>query len=561
MDEHGIFQGLHGAYPRALYRAMGFQDEDFRKPLIGIVNSWSEVNPGHFHLRQLAEWVKEGVREAGGMPAEFNTVAPCDGIAQGKGMHYILPLRDIIAASIELMVGANQFDGLVMLCNCDKIVPGMLMAAARLNLPTLFVTGGPMASGRIGEREIMTSDVKEGMGKLKAGRISAEEFHAIESFACPGAGACNFMGTASTMTIVTETLGLTLPGCATLPALHPGRQELCRESGRKILELVQQDLPARAMLTRKSLENAIRVVLALGGSTNATLHLPAIAYEAGQDLGLDVFDELSRKTPLIGKFRPASPYTVNDLHAAGGIPAVLNILAPLLHLDLPTVTGETIRQRAAAAVPKRLEVLHSLESPLAAEGGLAILRGNLAPGGAVVKQSGVVPAMLRHTGPARVFECEEDLEDALQVQTIQPGDVLVVRNEGPRGGPGMRELSIPAAMLTGMGLNDSVAVITDGRFSGATRGPCIGHITPEAFVGGPLALVQDGDQIEIDIPGRTLNILISELELERRRAIWQPHPVAKLNGFLDLYRQVVSQADQGAILKLRVPQEVRRIQP
>jgi dihydroxy-acid dehydratase len=551
MNEHGIFKGLHGAYPRALYRAMGFQDEDFRKPLIGIVNSWSEVNPGHFHLRSLAEWVKAGVREAGGMPAEFNTVAPCDGIAQGQGMHYILPLRDIIAASIELMVGANQFDGLVMLCNCDKIVPGMLMAAASLNLPTIFVTGGPMASGRIGEREIMTSDVKEGMGKLKAGRISAEEFHAIESCACPGAGACNFIGTASTMTIVTETLGLTLSGCATLPALHPDRQELCRESGRKILELVQQDLPARAMLTRESLENAIRVVLALGGSTNATLHIPAIAHAAGLELGLDVFDELSRKTPLIGKFRPASPYTVNDLHAAGGIPAVLSILSPLLQLDLPTVSGETLRQRAAAAVPKRPEVLHSLESPLAAEGGLAILRGNLAPDGAVVKQSGVVPAMLRHIGPARVFECEEDLEDALQVESIQAGDVLVVRNEGPRGGPGMRELSIPAAMLTGMGLNDSVAVITDGRFSGATRGPCIGHVTPEAFVGGPIALVQNGDQIEIDIPNRRLNILVSELELERRRSIWQPHPATKASGFLALYRQVVSQADQGAIMKLQ----------
>jgi dihydroxy-acid dehydratase len=561
MDGHGIFEGLHGAYPRALYRAMGFQDEDFRKPLIGIVNSWSEVNPGHYHLRQLAEWVKEGVREAGGMPAEFNTVAPCDGIAQGRGMHYILPLRDVIAASIELMVGANQFDGLVMLCNCDKIVPGMLMAAARLNLPTLFVTGGPMASGRIGEREVMTSDVKEGMGKLKAGRISAQEFHAIESAACPGAGACNFMGTASTMTCVTETLGLTLPGCATLPALAPDRQELCRESGKAILELVRQGIPARTMLTRESLENAIRVVLALGGSTNAALHLPAIAYEAGLDLGLDVFDELSRKTPLIGKFRPASPYTVNDLHDAGGIPAVLNILSPLLHLDLPTVTGETLRQRAAGAVSKRLEVLHPLESPLAAQGGLAILRGSLAPDGAVVKQSGVVPGMLRHTGPARVFECEEHLEAALQGKSIQAGNVVVVRNEGPRGGPGMRELSIPAAMLTGMGLNDSVAVITDGRFSGATRGPCIGHVTPEAFVGGPIALVQDGDPIEIDIPGRTLNILVSELELERRRAIWQPVPAPQPAGFLALYRQMVSQADQGAILKPYLSQEQRRIQP
>jgi dihydroxy-acid dehydratase len=473
-------------------------------------------------------------------------------------MHYILPLRDVIAASIELMVGANQFDGLVMLCNCDKIVPGMLMAAARLNLPTLFVTGGPMASGRIGGREIMTSDVKEGMGKLKAGRISAEEFYAIESSACPGAGACNFMGTASTMTCVTETLGFSLPGCATLPALHPARQELCRASGSRIMDLVRQGIPARAMLTRESLENAIRVVLALGGSTNATLHLPAIAYEAGIHLGLDVFDELSRKTPLIGKFRPASPYTVNDLHEAGGISAVLNILSPLLHLDLPTVSGETIRQRAEGAVPRRPEVLHPLNSPLAPEGGLAILRGSLAPDCAVVKQSAVAPGMLRHTGPARVFECEEDLEDALQAQAIQAGDVLVIRNEGPRGGPGMRELSIPAALLTGMGLNESVAVVTDGRFSGATRGPCIGHVTPEAFIGGPLALVQNGDRIEIDIPNRRLDLLVSAAELERRRAAWQPRPAVLTGGFLDLYRQIVSQADQGAILKLEKSQEQRR---
>jgi dihydroxy-acid dehydratase len=549
MTGHGLFEGLHGAYPRALYRAMGYQDADFSKPLIGIVNSWSEVNPGHFHLRQLAEWVKQGVREAGGTPAEFNTAAPCDGIAQGRGMHAILPLRDVIAASVELMVGANRFDGLVMLCNCDKIVPGMLMAAARLDLPSLFVTGGPMASGRIGEREVMTSDVKEGMGKLRANKISEDEFHAIESHACPGPGACNFMGTASTMNCVTETLGLTLPQCATLPALHPARRELCLASGRQIVKLVKQNLTARRMLTRASLENAVRVVLALGGSTNATLHIPAIAYEAGISLGLDVFGNLSRQTPLIGKFRPASPYTVIDLHEAGGIPAVLNILSPLLHLDLPTVTGETLRARAARTKPLRPEVLHPLESPLASEGGLAILRGNLAPDGAVVKQSGVVAGMLQHSGPARVFECEEELENSLNPKTIKPGDILVIRNEGPRGGPGMRELSIPAAMLTGMGLNDSVAMITDGRFSGATRGPCIGHVAPEAFVGGLIALVKDGDRIEIDIPNRRLQLLVPDEELARRRADWHPHTPAITGGFLELYSRIVSQADQGATLK------------
>ncbi len=549
MTERGVFAGLHGAYPRALYRAMGFQDKDFVKPLIGIANSWSEVNPGHVHLRQLAEWVKQGVREAGGTPAEFNTIAPCDGIAQGRGMHYILPVRDVIAASIELMAGANRFDGLVMLCSCDKIVPGMLMAAARLDLPTLFVTGGPMALGRIGEREVMTSDVKEGMGKLKAGKISAKEFYEIESCACPGPGVCNFMGTASTMNCVTEAIGLTLPLCASLPALHPSRQELCLASGRQIVKLVEQSMTARRMLTYESLENAIRVVLALGGSTNATLHIPAIAREAGVELGLLVFDDLSRQTPLIGKFRPASPCTVIDLHEAGGIPAVLNILSPLLHLDLPTVTGETIQERAEQAQNRRPDVLHPLNEPISSEGGVAILRGNLAPDGAVVKQSGVAVGMLTHTGPARVFECEEDLENSLAAQEIQAGDVLVIRNEGPRGGPGMRELSIPAAMLTGMGLNESVAMITDGRFSGATRGPCIGHLAPEAAIGGPIALVEDGDRIEIDIPNRRLNLLVSDEELARRRKHWQPRPPAITGGFLDIYRQIVSQADQGAILK------------
>ncbi|MCX6029017.1 MAG: dihydroxy-acid dehydratase [Chloroflexi bacterium] len=545
---HNLFQGLHGAYPRALFRPMGFGDDDFARPMIGIVNSWSETTPGHLHLRELAAWVKEGVRQAGGMPVEFNTVAPCDGIAQGRGMHAILPLREVIAASVELMTLAHRFDALVMLCSCDKIIPGMLMAAARLNLPTIFVTGGPMASGRVGEREIILSDVKEGMGRVAAGLISNEEFHDIETCACPGPGACSFLGTANTMACVTEALGLTLPGCATLGATHPDRQALCVESGRQVVGLVgQANLTPRALLTRASFENAIRVVLATGGSTNATLHLLALARAAGVALDLGVFDALSRQTPLVGKFRPASRYTVNDLHAAGGVSAVLSILAPLLQRDAATVTGETIGARAAQARVTRPDVLQPLTAPLAPEGGLAILRGNLAPRGAVVKQSGVAPAMWHHTGPARVFECEEELADSLTMAAIRPGDVLVIRNEGPVGGPGMRELSIPAAMLVGMGLGESVAMITDGRYSGATRGPCIGHVAPEAAIGGPIAAVQDGDLIEIDIPHRRLNLEVEELELARRLAAWQPRPPRVTGGFLDTYRKLVSQADEGAV--------------
>jgi len=548
MNGKGVFEGVTGAYPRALYRAMGFSDADFDKPLIGIANSWSEVNPGHIHLRQLAAWVKEGVRDAGGTPVEFNTVAPCDGIAQGKGMHFILPLRDIIAASVELMAGANRFDGMVMLATCDKIIPGMLMAAARLDLPTVMVTGGPMAPGEHGGQVIVLSDVKEAMGRFKSGRITAEEFHQIERTACSGPGACAFMGTANTMASITEALGLSLPGCATMPAADPRRADLCRSSGRRAVELTQEERTARHMLTLASLENAVRVCLALGGSTNATLHLPALAHEVGVELTPDTFDRLSRVTPLIAKFKPASPHTVVDLDQAGGIPAVLHTLSPLLEHNVPTVSGKTIGQIAAAAAVMRSDVLHALDAPLAPQGGIAILRGNLAPRGAVVKQSAVQPAMLHHIGPARVFESEDELRDSLLARDVQPGDVLVIRNEGPAGGPGMRELSIPAAMLIGMGLGDSVAMITDGRYSGATRGPCIGHVTPEAYAGGPIAVVQEGDVIEIDIPKRRLELRVSPEEIRQRLGTWQPRKPAITSGFLATYTHIVGPADHGAVL-------------
>lgn len=549
MQHRGIFDGLAGAYPRALYRALGFGDVDFDKPLIGIANSWGETNPGHLHLRQLAEWVKEGVRAAGGLPVEFNVPAPCDGIAQGPGMHYVLPLRDVIAASVELMAGANRFEGLVLLGTCDKIIPGLLMAAARLDLPAVIVTGGPMLPGEHGGQTLVLSDVKEAMGRYKAGQISAEEFYAIECQACSGPGACAFMGTANTMAAMAEALGLTLPGCATLPAVDPRRADLCRASGRCAVELVHQGRTARQMLTHAAFENAVRVCMALSGSTNAALHLPAIAHCAGVELTLDDFDRLGRSTPTLARFKPAGPATAVDLDRAGGIPAVLHMLRPQLHGAAPTVCGQTIGQIAQRAPAPGQTVLRPLDDPLLPEGGIAILRGNLAPGGAVIKSGGVDPAMWQHRGPARIFESEEDVRASLLEREIRPGDVLVVRNEGPAGGPGMRELSIPAAMLVGMGLGNSVALITDGRFSGATRGPCIGHITPEARAGGPIALLQEGDPIVIDLPNRRLEVDLPDEVLQARLAAWQPRPPVITTGFLATYAARVGPADRGAIFE------------
>ncbi len=538
-----------GAYPRALYRAAGFGEEDFAGPTVAIVNSWTETTPGHYHLRDLAAAVKEGVREAGGMPVEFNTVAPCDGIAQGPGMHYVLPLRDVIAASVELMIEAHRFDAAVMLGTCDKIVPAMLMAGARINLPTIFVTGGPMLPWYKEGRAVVPSDVKEAMGQRQTGKISEEEFYSLECNACGGPGACAFMGTANTMNCLVEAMGLSLPGCGTLPAVAPDRVELARASGRRIVELWQEDLRFRQIVSRGALANAVRVLQAIGGSTNAVLHLLALAGEVGEELDLGAFDEIGRRVPLLGKFKPASPLTVVDLHEAGGVPAVLSRLAPLLDGDLPTVSGQTIGQIAAAAGDSPRDVLRPLEEPLAPEGGIAVLHGSLAPAGAVVKQSGVEARMMRHRGPARVFENEEDLRDKLLAQKLQVGDVLVIRNEGPRGGPGMRELSIPAALIVGMGLAESVAMVTDGRFSGATRGPCIGHVAPEAHDGGPIALVQDGDLIDIDIPQRRLDLLVDAETLAERRRRWRRRESPFASGFLALYAQRVSPADQGAVLR------------
>lgn len=550
-----LMDGLTGAYPRAIYRSVGFTDEDLEKPQIAIVNSWSEANPGHVHLRELARYVKEGVWAAGGMPVEFNVIAPCDGVAQGAGMHYILPSRDIIAASIELMVQAHMFDGMVMLASCDKIVPGMLMAAASLDLPTVFLPGGPMLAREYAGSKMVMSDIKEAMGRLQAGKITAEEFYDIEANTNRTCGACGMMGTANTMSCLVEALGLSLPGAGTIPAVEARRLRLARKSGMQAVELVRQGLTARQMINRRGLTNATRVTMAMGGSSNTVLHLPAIARQAGWEMPLSVFDELSRTTPLLAKFKPASPFTLEDFDAAGGVMALMKELAPLLDLDLPTVSGTTLRDQVAQAQVKRRDVIHSLDQPLASEGGLAVLYGNLAPGGAVVKQSGVSPKMLVHRGPARVANSEEGVKELLLGGRVRPGDVLVIKYEGPKGGPGMREMSIPAALLVGMGLGDSVAMITDGRYSGATRGPCIGYITPEAIEGGPLAVVEDGDMIVIDIPRRRLDVELSDDEIRNRLKAWSP-PLAKIKrGFMSRYPALVRSAQEGACLWSSSPAE------
>ena len=543
-----LLSGVTGVYARALLRPMGYSDDDFKKPLIAVVNSWNEINPGHYHLRELANFVKQGIWMAGGMPVEFNTIAPCDGIAQGEGMHYILPSREVIAASVELMIQAHRCDGMVMLASCDKILPAMLMAAARCDIPTIFLPGGTMLPRKFADTSRVTSDIKEAIGAFNTGKISAEKFAEIESLTCASVGACSMMGTANTMAAIVETLGLALPGSATIPAVDARRPQLAKATGKRIVELVKQDARALQFITSESLENAIRLALAIGGSTNMILHMLALAQEAGIQMELGDFDRLSRNTPLIAKFKPASNFTLLDFDEAGGVPAALKAITSLLHQDVPTVTGKKLSEILADVVIRRQEVIHSLEQPLASEGGIAVLYGNLAPQGAIVKQSAVVPQMQCHVGPAKVFNREEEVRDFLLAKKVVPGDVLVVRYEGPKGGPGMRELSIPAAMLIGMGLGDSVAMLTDGRFSGATRGPCIGHICPEAAEDGPLALVEDGDEIMIDIPRRVLDIKVSEEELKRRRLAWHPAKEVVSKGFLSFYQQHVGSADKGAIL-------------
>lgn len=538
-----------GAYARAFLASLGLTQEDMGKPLVGIANSWNELVPGHVHLRELARFVKDGIWAAGGTPLEFNTIALCDGIAQGRGMHYVLPSREVVAASVELTLEAHRLDGVVMLGSCDKIVPGMLLAAARCDIPTIFLTGGPMLPRSFEGEQWVASDVKEAIGRFTRGEIGEAEFRELEARTCASVGICNMMGTAMTMCCLAEAMGLALPGTATLSAVDSRRRTLAKEAGRRAVELIREDLRPSKILTQESLLNAVKVALALGGSTNTLIHLPALAGELGLELGLETFDELSRNTPLLTKCKPASKVTLTDFDEAGGVLALMGELRELLNLEVLTVSGKTLEELTREARSLNPAAIRPLSDPLSPEGGLAVLKGNLAPGGAVVKQSGVEPSMMVHSGPAKVFDSEEEVRDYLLQKDVRAGDVLVIRYEGPRGGPGMRELSIPAAILVGRGLGDKAAMVTDGRYSGATRGPCIGHVTPEAFEGGPLAAIRDGDIIDIDIPKRTLDVRLKEGELKERLKDFRPPEPRIKRGFLSFYSKHVRPSSEGASLR------------
>ena len=545
-----LFEGIKGAYPRAMFKSVGYTKEDLKKPIIGVVSAWSELHPGSYSNKELAQFVKAGIWAAGGTPVEFHTIAVCDAVAQGLGMHYSLPSREVIAAEIEVMVGSGGFDGLVLIPSCDKSPVGMLMAAARLNIPTIFLPPGPMLShfDGNGEQRVM-SDIKEAMGAIKKQLITDEQFEAVESETCTTVGVCGMMGTGNTMGCLIEALGMSLPETATTPTVYAEKRRQAKRTGERILEMVRENLRPKQILTPANLDNAVRFLMAIGGSTNAILHLPALAREAGFRLSLDRIDELSGDTPCIAKFKPSSKFTLWDFFQAGGVGAILGILEPLINNNVLTVTGKTIATYRQEV--RNSEAIRPLNNPFHPQGGVVILKGNLSPDGAVIKVSGIKNAPKRQVGSAKTFDSEEDLMEHIMTKEIKPGDVLVIRYEGPAGGPGMRELSIPAALITGMGLGDSVAMITDGRFSGATKGFCIGHVTPEAHVGGPIAIVQDGDLIEIDIEHKQLNLLISPEDMAERLEKLPPRKPPVDTGFLGLYSRNVGQANHGALLETK----------
>jgi len=542
--------GVERAPHRALLKALGVSDTELKKPFIGVVNSYTNIIPGHTHLNQVADAVKAGVVSAGGVPFEFNTIGICDGIAMGhNGMRYSLPSRELIADSVEVMVQAHRFDGIVLITTCDKITPGMLMAAARLNIPAIMVTGGPMLSGFYKGKKVGTDSMFEAIGKVAAGKMTEEELKCLEDVACPGCGSCNGMFTANTMACVTEALGMSLPGCATPPAVSAERLRVAKATGERVVGLVKEDLKPRDILSPESFENAIMVDMALGGSTNTVLHVTAIANEAGVDLPLSTFDKLSRRVSHICSMIPSGPYDMKELDEAGGIPAVMKQLENTLNLNAATVTGKTVKENMASAVVLNLEIIRPLDNPVHKEGGIAVLTGNLAPDGSVVKAAGISANMMVHQGPAKIFDSEEDAMKAIMNKKIQKGDVVVVRYEGPKGGPGMREMLSPTATIAGMGLSESVALITDGRFSGATRGPCIGHVAPEAAVGGTIGLLEEGDIIEIDVPKRKLGVKLSDEELAKRAKSWTAKEPNVKTGYLARYSQLVQSAHKGSVLK------------
>ncbi len=547
-----VTKGAERAPNRCLLRARGYTDEELSRPLIGVVSAHSEIVPGHLHLDKLAEAVKAGILLAGGTPVLVPAIGVCDGIAMGHtGMKYSLPSRELIADSVETMAQAHCFDGLVLVPNCDKIVPGMLMAAARLNIPSIVCSGGPMLAGRHNGENMSLSKMFEAVGAYKSGKIDDKELHQLEEDACPGCGSCSGMYTANSLNCLCEALGMALPGNGTIPAVHSSRMLLGKHAGMAIIHLVKENIRPRDILTAKAFENAITMDMALGCSTNSVLHLLAIAHEAKVSLNLDLFNEISARTPNLCHLAPAGPHYIQELNEAGGIPAVMAQLAQagLLDTTLKTVTGKTVAENIAGAENHNKEVLRPLSNPYSKTGGIAVLHGNIAKDGCVVKRSAVAPEMLVHAGPARVFDCEEDAIQAIYQSQIHPGDVVVIRYEGPKGGPGMREMLNPTSALAGMGLDKSVALITDGRFSGASRGASIGHACPEAAMGGEIGLLQEGDTIEINIPEGTVNAKVSPEEFEARRKTYTMKECPIKEGWLARYTRLVASASEGAVLK------------
>ena len=551
MRSDNVKKGSQQAPHRSLFRALGFTSEEMERPLIGIVNSYNEIVPGHMNLDKITAAVKQGVALAGGVPVVFPAIAVCDGIAMGhEGMKYSLVTRELICDSTEAMAMAHQFDALVMIPNCDKVVPGMLMAAARLNIPTVFVSGGPMLAGHVKGSKTSLSSMFEAVGAYAAGKISEDELEDFECNACPTCGSCSGMYTANSMNCLTEAIGMGLRGNGTIPAVYSERLILAKHAGMKVMEMLERNIRPRDIMTKEAFINAFTVDMALGCSTNSMLHLPAIAHEAGVDITIDIANEISERTPNLCHLAPAGHAYIEELNAAGGIYAVMNELSEkgLINLDCMTVTGKTVGENIKGCINRNPEIIRPLDNPFSEVGGLAVLKGNIAPDGCVVKRSAVDPSMLKHEGPARVFDDEESAIEAIKGGKIVPGDVVVIRYEGPKGGPGMREMLNPTSAIVGMGLGSSVALITDGRFSGASRGASIGHISPEAAVGGPVALIEEGDIISIDIPNYQLNVKVSDEELAARKAKWQPRQPKITTGYLVRYAAQVTSGAKGAYL-------------